>query len=294
MTTSYVLTIRVVSGDPNGVRVVGKSNWTGRGVTFSRSDLKGALDQELASPGIYLLIGDDPDGGFDEQVYVGQAEKVGQRLGQHQSNDGMEFWTQTVVFVSKDGSLNRAHILYIESRLLDHADIAGRVRIANKTKPPAPALSENARVEADGFLSEMLTILPVLGVSAFHKPSAPAPGTHCTYYLEGLDAAGKGVDQSDGFLVLEGAKARVQAVPSMDTGYGLLRKQLVEQGAFLKEANWYRLAKDHLFSSPSAAAAALLGRNANGRTEWKDSDGVTLKDHQSAAAGPALDMGADD
>jgi len=264
-------------------------------VTFSRSDLKGALDQELASPGIYLLLGDDPDGGFDEQVYVGQAEKVGQRLGQHQSKDVMEFWTQTVVFLSKDGSLNRAHILYIESRLLDHADIAGRVRIANKTRPPAPALSENARVEADGFLSEMLTILPVLGVSAFHKPSAPTPGTQRIYYLEGLDAAGKGVDQSDGFLVLEGAKARVQAVPSMvGTGYGLLRKQLLEQGAFLKEGDGYRLVKDHLFRSPSAAAAALLGRTANGRTEWKDSDGVTLKDHQNVDAGSALDKSADE
>lgn len=290
----YILTIRVVSGEPNGVRVVGKSNWTGRGVTFSRSDLKGALDQDLSSPGIYLLIGDDPDGRFDEQVYVGQAEKVGQRLGQHQSNDGVEFWTQTVVFVSKDGSLNRAHILYIESRLLDQADIAGRVRIANKTRPPAPALSENTRVEAEGFLSEMLTILPVLGVSAFHKPSIPTPETHRIYYLTGLDAAGKGVDQSDGFLVLEGAKARGQAVRSIDTGYGLLREQLLEQGAFVEEGDGYQLVRDQLFSSPSAAAAALLGRNANGRTEWRDSDGVTLKDHQSADAGPALDESEDE
>ncbi len=289
----YVLTIRVVSGEPNGVRVVGKSNWTGRGVTFARSDLTAAREH-LSSPGIYLLIGDDPEGGFDEQVYVGQAEKVGTRLGQHQSSDGMEFWTQTVVFVSKDESLNRAHILYIESLLLDHADIAGRVRIANKTRPPAPTLSENTRVEAEGFLSEMLTILPVLGVSAFHKPSTPTSESHRIYYLTGLDAAGEGVDQSDGFLVLEGAKARVQAVRSIDNGYGLLRKQLLDQGAFLKEGGAYRLVKDHLFSSPSAAAAALLGRNANGRTEWKDADGVTLKDHQSADAGPALDENADE
>ena len=59
MTSPYVLTIRVVSGDPNGVRVVGKSNWTGRGLTFSRSDLKGALDKGLASPGVYRLFGNE-------------------------------------------------------------------------------------------------------------------------------------------------------------------------------------------------------------------------------------------
>ena len=293
MTSPYLLTIRVVSGDPSGVRVVGKSNWTGRGVTFARSDLKGALDQDLSSPAIYLLIGDDTDGGFDEQVYVGETETISRRLREHQSDDDKEFWTQTVVFVSKDRSLNRAHILYIESRLLNHADIAGRVRVANTTRPPAPALSENTRVEAKGFLSEMLTILPVLGVSAFHKPSAPIPGTHRIYYLQGLDAAGEGVDQSDGFLVLEGAKARVQTAPSMDT-YGLLRKQLLEQGAFLEEGDAYRLVQDYLFSSPSAAASALLGRNANGRTVWKDSDGVTLKDHQRADAEPALEENAEE
>lgn len=34
---------------------------------------------------------------------------------------------------------------------------------------------------------------------------------------------------------------------------------------------------DHLFSSPSMAAIAILGRNANGYTEWKNKDNVSLK-----------------
>ena len=36
------------------------------------------------------------------------------------------------------------------------------------------------------------------------------------------------------------------------------------------------------FSSPSAAAAIFLARNANGRTERKDSTGKTLKEIQEA------------
>ena len=28
----------------------------------------------------------------------------------------------------------------------------------------------------------------------------------------------------------------------------------------------------------------LLGRNANGRTEWKDATGITLKEHQETEA----------
>jgi hypothetical protein len=37
-----------------------------------------------------------------------------------------------------------------------------------------------------------------------------------------------------------------------------------------------------VFGSPSGAAIALLGRTANGRSEWKNAAGVTLKDLQEA------------
>jgi hypothetical protein len=39
------------------------------------------------------------------------------------------------------------------------------------------------------------------------------------------------------------------------------------------------------FSSPSTAAAVVLGRSANGRVEWKAADGRTLKEIQEAEAG---------
>ena len=35
--------------------------------------------------------------------------------------------------------------------------------------------------------------------------------------------------------------------------------------------------KDYLFSSPSAAAAVVMGRSANGLTEWRHKDGRILK-----------------
>lgn len=38
------------------------------------------------------------------------------------------------------------------------------------------------------------------------------------------------------------------------------------------------------FSAPSTAAAVVLGRGANGRTEWKGADGRTLKEIQEAEA----------
>lgn len=39
----------------------------------------------------------------------------------------------------------------------------------------------------------------------------------------------------------------------------------------------------YVFSSPSTAAAVVLGRSANGRTQWKDEKGRTLKELQALA-----------
>ena len=47
----------------------------------------------------------------------------------------------------------------------------------------------------------------------------------------------------------------------------------------------YRFTQDYSFSSPSTAAAVALGRSANGRIEWKDKSGKTLKAFQEELAG---------
>ena len=46
----------------------------------------------------------------------------------------------------------------------------------------------------------------------------------------------------------------------------------------------YQFTQDYSFSSPSTAAAVVLGRSANGRIEWKAADGRTLKELQEAEA----------
>ena len=283
-----MLTILVTSGDPEGVRVVEKSNWSGQGVVFGRSDLAGAVGQGISSPGVYVLVGEDPDGGFDRRIYVGQGEEVGTRLVQHQRDEAKDFWNETVVFVSKDGGLNRAHILHLEARLLELADASKRVGVANGNRPSPPVLSATALAEAEGFLTEMLAIFPVLGVEAFDKPKQSTAGVRRRYFLSGPDAAGEGEERPDGFLVLAGATARVDETSSLHASFGRIRARLVANGQFVERDGVYCLVEDHLFRSPSTAAMALLSRNANGRISWKDADGVTLKEHQLAEADEAV------
>jgi hypothetical protein len=43
------------------------------------------------------------------------------------------------------------------------------------------------------------------------------------------------------------------------------------------------LTQAQLFDSPSTAAGVILGRTANGRIEWRNASGQTLKEMQEAA-----------
>ena len=60
-----------------------------------------------------------------------------------------------------------------------------------------------------------------------------------------------------------------------------LRQELAGNGVFVPEGSGFRFAQDFVFSSPSAAATVVLGRSANGRIEWKDAQGRTLKELQA-------------
>lgn len=278
MSQPYVIHIYVADGDPEGVRLVEKSNWTGKGIVFSRSDLASAREYGLPAPGVYVLVGDDLEGPHDQRVYIGQGEDVHRRLGDHIRDDAKEFWNETIVFVSSSGTLNRAHVVYLESKLVELAHAAKRASVANNNRPTLPSLSLADLAEADGFLHEMLAIYPLLGVTAFEKPVA-APTGNRRFYLKGPDTQAEGEDRSEGFVVFAGATGRIDEVPSFDQ-FKKGREQLIASGVLAPDGGVFRLVEDTLFRSPSAAAAVLLGRNANGREEWKDADGVTLKQRQ--------------
>lgn len=283
MALPYVIKILVASGDPDGVRVVEKTNWTGLGVMFPRGDLGEAKKPGLDRPGVYLLMGDDQEGDGDQALYIGQGENVGDRLSYHQGDDSKEFWTDTVAFVSASRSLNRAHITYLESKLISLAHAAKRARMVNRAKPSVPSLTPADTAEADGFLAELLGILPALGIDLF-TIAEQVQEAEIRYQLEQRGAKGTGVERSDGFLVLAGSLARIEPTESFDMGARRLRKRLVESGQIEERDGSYVFLEDVLFRSPSAAAGALVAASINGRAEWRDSSGTSLKENQIARA----------
>jgi 5-methylcytosine-specific restriction protein B len=96
------------------------------------------------------------------------------------------------------------------------------------------------------------------------------------YEIKGRDAQGQGVYTDSGFLVKAGSLARREIVPSGQSTIPAVRQRLISEGVLEEQGGQLRFTKDFLFDSPSGAAAAVLGRTANGWTEWKRSDGQTL------------------
>ncbi len=95
----------------------------------------------------------------------------------------------------------------------------------------------------------------------------------------GADAQGE--PTSDGFVVLKGSRAAGSTVNSMTPSFLSLRLRLIEQGVMKNNGDFLEFPEDYIFSSPSTAACIVLGRNANGLTEWKLKGGKNLKEYES-------------
>jgi len=97
------------------------------------------------------------------------------------------------------------------------------------------------------------------------------------YELKGPDADSKGVFTDDGFLVKKGSLARRNTVPSGQSVKSV-HQNLIAEGVLEEHNGQLRFVKDHLFNTPSGAAAVVLGRTANGWISWKRPDGQTLSE----------------
>lgn len=94
----------------------------------------------------------------------------------------------------------------------------------------------------------------------------------------GADA--KGLIVSDGFVVMKGSIIASSTVPSMSDNLIKLRDSLFKKGII--DVN-QKMTRDYIFTSPSLAAAIVMGRNANGRTEWKNDNHKSIKDIEEDA-----------
>jgi hypothetical protein len=294
-------TIRIflVDGTPQGVRLVDRIGWTGACLAFARADYGSARGRkELRNPGVYILTGPNPEGKRPQEIYIGEGDAVRVRIDMHHKEK--DFWTNGYVLTAKDNSLNKAHVRYLESRLIAIARQADNATINNQTEPPCPWLVESEIADMEAYLDNALLLLPLVGVTAFEivttdsvtSSSGSGSPTHPDgkrYHLETQLTSAEAVDDPRGFTVLGGALARLET-KEMTKGYRQLRSKLRDEGILVPHNDkQLRLSRNYVFDSPSSAASVLSGGSKNGRVVWKDASGLTLKQNQEATASSRSD-----
>lgn len=279
---SATIKIFLAHANPKRLRTAELSNWTGKAIAGPRSEIESVLArEESTSSGVYFLTGVDPESGRPA-VYIGEAESIKDRIKSHLSKD---FWNQIVFFISKDENLTKAHIRYLEGKLIQHASAAGRAILINSQSSGA-RLPESDREDMEVFLEKMQQLLPALGVEVLVPTHSASKSTSekqlLTCKIKNLKA--KGYLTPNGIVVLSGSQAVLEERPSTKKypHPSQARQKLKADGMLTVNADHLLFTQDVEFSSPSAAASVIHGGHANGLTAWKNKAGKSLKELESA------------
>ena len=268
-------------GDPKRLRTVELSNWTGKAVAGPRSEFEKVLEREESlNAGVYFLTGKDPDTN-KSTIYIGEAECTRDRIKSHLSKD---FWNYIAFFVTKDENLTKAHIRYIEGRLIEIAKSADRSVVMNSQASGA-RLPESDREEMEVFLEKMQQVLPVLGIEAFVQTTSKMENVAERQMLacKIKNVAAIGYLTPNGIVVVAGSGAVFEERGSAKKWPSVMiqRNKLIEGGGLIQKGDKYVFVKDTEFSSPSSAAAVIHGGSANGLTAWVNESGKSLKELQN-------------
>src|SRR5208283_2300399 len=242
--TTQGRTVRLflVDGAPTGLMTAEIMNWTGHALVSPRSRLPDALRRDEANrTGVYFLYGNDPDQPSRNRVYVGEGDSVADRLRMHAKDAKKDFWSNVCIVTSKDQNLTKAHVRYLESRIVEIIRDADRANLANGNEPSSKLLPESDVADMEYFLAQMQMVLPVVGLD-FLRPKVAlpqAPGVGANLAREsGLELAliskkhnieARAVEQDGEVTVLKGSKAIAKGDFGRNS-YGALRGTLIQDG----------------------------------------------------------------
>lgn len=311
MSAGKSVRLYLVDGRPGGLLTAEIMNWTGHVMAAPRSDARDKLlrREEASRTGVYVLLGNDPV----PQVYVGETDELAKRLNENRHERLREdWWDRVVLITSKDANVTKAHVRYLESRLISNATAAKRATVLNKTNSGFALLPEADRSDMDYFIEQLDIVLPVIAVDVFRVPqthTAPAakiavdasarisPEFHLVYRKLGVVARAQQVDGE--FVVLAGSTAAPQIsqpAKAVDTTQRQYEQRvakhaaLVASGALAIEGKLAHFTHDTVFNSPSAAGCIVKGSaSCNGRVEWKTPEGIQFGDWESLEVGIASD-----
>jgi Domain of unknown function (DUF4357) len=298
MSSGRSVRLFLVDGSPSGLITAEIMNWTGHLLLAPRLRLGEALRRpEADRTGVYFLVGDDPEDPTRQAVYVGEGDSVADRIKLHAKDETKDFWEKVCFVTSKDPNITKAHVRYLETRIIEIARTAGRATLTNANMPGARPLPEADVSDMEYFLEQLHVVLPVLGLDFLKAPvnraSLSARPTTEREILPSeepveieLNRAGvqaEGALVNEEIVVFAGSQAATKQ-HAVNT-YSGLRDRLMHESALVPIANsdLLQFSKDTAFTSPSAASSVILNRNDNGRTSWRiKATSQTLKEWEQS------------
>lgn len=274
----FSIRVFFVDGEPRGLRIVEKTGWSGFGVICPRQRFADVNNrEEFSGPGVYILLGEVVGGNLPE-IYIGEADPLIDRIKHHVQNK--DFWELFIAFSAGRRLLNKAHVQYLEHRMIQRAGEAKRCNLLNANTPATPSLSEADRADCDFFLEEVFAMSSALGITLFETPEVQVsrqPLLRLTY----KEIEANGYETADGFVVVKGSQVSAETTPSVPPSIIQLRDELVAKGVLARnEKGVLEFLQDYEFSSPSIAAGIIRGASSNGRSEWRNTEGKKLRDLQ--------------
>lgn len=285
MTYGKSIELFLANGTAESIIIAELSNWNGKAIKIPRIEVSDCTREDLREPGVYFLFCKNEEEENDS-VYIGEAENVHDRLVQHIRDYAAEkekyYWNTAVVFIGRD--LNKAHIRYLENKLVDLARKAKRCDVLTKNTYKNTKLKESQIAAMDEFTDNVQVLISALGYKVLepkinHESKEIDSNEYLYLNTGGVEA--KGIITTEGFVLLTGARINEKtSEKSLSKGAIKLRNKLIES-EMVKD---FVTVDDMIFSSSSAAGDFVTGYSISGPQSWKNAEGITLKEIEARKA----------
>ena len=273
MARPQTIQIFLPDGSPTSIREAELTNRLIKAVLFPRNKLQEVSSRESVHfTGVYFLFGKKEEES-KPFVYIGEGENCFKRIQNHNRNK--DFWTHCLVITTKTDEYTKTDVKFLEHYSINKAKEIDRYNLDNDTGSRRTSLSESREYDLLDNFETAKILIATLGYPIFEEKRKPAMKKEL-FYCERKDILARGELIDEGFLVYKGSKSALLHTSSCSSWIVSLREKLINEKVLVKDDNFYVFSSDYIFNSPSAAAATVLARAANGWTRWKDENGKTL------------------